>query len=278
MNSFCVAAADIVVINTFTQYVGNYSTGNYAMIKELFIMMVASGTVMPKKGLLFLLRNFNSVRENRKSCEDKVRFMVQQEWDKVKKLSKVFEGKKLEDVFELGFYTVAHQDYDTEKYMKNAQEFRTEIFNLKEILLFAQDSRISLADQLNLKMPQIWEGLNQVHLDYLKLKSKVQQEQESEKLKNQEKIMLLYQENTKPPKKKPVPSNQVTDKNKQSKLDLLWSFILPLIFSWGLVELVQYSIKKTGHLFYKSQTFRLIYVGSLTLAVKYSGIFHNIQK
>lgn len=82
----------------------------------------------------------------------------------------------------------------------------------------------------------------------------------------------------KPPKKKPVPSNQVTDKNKQSKFDLLWSFILPLIFSWGLVELVQYSIKKTGHLFYKSQTFRLIYVGSLTLAVKYSGIFHNIQK
>lgn len=60
LSLFAMSMADVLMVNMWTQNIGNYQAGNYALLKVIFEINLKLFEKKDSKRLLFVLRDFNN--------------------------------------------------------------------------------------------------------------------------------------------------------------------------------------------------------------------------
>ncbi|KAJ6228115.1 protein sey1 [Anaeramoeba flamelloides] len=120
---FCLAIAEILIVNLWETDIGRYDAANYGLLKTVFEVNLELFTTEQSRTLIcFLVRDFTGTVEFpllKKKILDNINLI----WDQIQKPEQ-FKDSKIEQFFDLQFFNLVHKILQPKKFNKGVKQIK----------------------------------------------------------------------------------------------------------------------------------------------------------
>lgn len=157
---FCLALADLLIINMWTSDIGRYTASNYGVLKIVFEMNLKLFQQECAKKILIVLRDYDEKRNKKEAMESMILKDIQVIWNDIRKPDK-FKSSNPSDFFEFEFVTLPHKFYREEQFETECKHLKERLKNTNPNYLFShshQDKNVP-ADGFTHFCEQVWDTI-----------------------------------------------------------------------------------------------------------------------